>query len=156
WAFGGGAMTIVGPFLALIVTVLFMCTLRPVAVAAGLVAVPGGRKRHDSRVPLIGGIAMAVGLGFGSSIIGPPPYWNSVLLAMYLLVAVGTVDDRYELPPSVRLIAQSCAAMLVVFGAELSVTHLGAPRFFVLTLGPVSIAITSPHIVSVNTSSHYI
>lgn len=142
-------MTIVGPFLALIVTVLFMFTLRPVAVEVGLVDVPGGRKRHDSRVPLIGGIAMAVGLGFGSSIIGPPPYWNSVLLAMYLLVAVGTVDDRYELPPSVRLIAQSCAAMLVVFGAEISVTHLGEPLFFDLPLGPASIAFSILFIVTV-------
>nr|MBO2514763.1 hypothetical protein [Gammaproteobacteria bacterium] len=142
-------MTIVGPFLAFVVTVLFMFTLRPVAVEVGLVDVPGGRKRHDARVPLIGGIAMAVGLGFGSSIIGPPPFWNSVLLAMYLLVAVGTVDDRYELPPSVRLIAQSCAAMLIVFGAELSVTHLGAPLFFDLPLGPASIAFTILFIVTV-------
>lgn len=142
-------MTIVGPFLALIVTVLFMFTLRPVAVEVGLVDVPGGRKRHDARVPLIGGIAMAVGLGFGSSLVGAPVFWNSVLLSMYLLVAVGTVDDRYELPPTVRLIAQSCAAMLVVFGAEISVTHLGSPLFFDLPLGPLSIVFSILFIVTV-------
>lgn len=142
-------MTTVGPFLAFVVTMLFMFTLRPVAVEVGLVDVPGGRKRHDARVPLIGGIAMAVGLGFGSSLIGPPAYWSSVLLAMYLLVAVGTVDDRYELPPSVRLIAQSCAAMIVVFGAEIYVAHLGAPFFFDLPLGPVSIAFSILFIVTV-------
>jgi UDP-GlcNAc:undecaprenyl-phosphate GlcNAc-1-phosphate transferase len=142
-------MTVVGPFLALIVTVLFMFTLRPVAVEVGLVDVPGGRKRHDARVPLIGGIAMTVGLGFGSSLVGAPVFWNSVLLSVYLLVAVGTVDDRYELPPSVRLIAQSCAAMLVVFGAEISVTHLGAPLFFELPLGPITIIFSILFIVTV-------
>jgi len=142
-------MTIVGPFLALVVTVLFMFTLRPVAVEVGLVDVPGGRKRHDARVPLIGGVAMAVGLGFGSSLVGAPAFWNSVLLSIYLLVAVGTIDDRYELPPSVRLIAQSCAAMLVVFGAEISVTHLGAPLFFDLPLGPASIVFSILFIVTV-------
>ena len=142
-------MTIVGAFLALIVTVLFMFTLRPVAVEVGLVDVPGGRKRHDTRVPLIGGIAMAVGLGFGSSLVGAPVFWNSVLLGVYLLVAVGTVDDRYELPASVRLIAQSCAAMLVVFGAELPITHLGTPLFFDLPLGVVSIIFSILFIVTV-------
>src|SRR5690606_1706960 len=142
-------MTIVGAFLALIVTVLFMFTLRPVAVEVGLVDVPGGRKRHDTRVPLIGGISMAVGLGFGSSLVGAPVFWNSVLLSVYLLVAVGTVDDRYELPPNVRLIAQSCAAMLVVFGAEIQVTHLGTPLFFDLPLGAISILFSVLFIVTV-------
>lgn len=142
-------MTVVGAFLALIVTVLFMFTLRPVAVEVGLVDVPGGRKRHDTRVPLIGGIAMAVGLGFGSSLVGAPVFWNSVLLGVYLLVAVGTVDDRYELPPNVRLIAQSCAAMLVVFGAELAVTDLGSPLFFDLPLGAFSIIFSILFIVTV-------
>jgi UDP-GlcNAc:undecaprenyl-phosphate/decaprenyl-phosphate GlcNAc-1-phosphate transferase len=130
-------MTIVGAFLAFIVTVLFIFALRPVAEEVGLVDVPGGRKRHETRVPLIGGVAMAVGLGFGSSFVGAPPFWYSVLLGIYLLVAVGTVDDRYELSPGVRLIAQTCAAMLVVFGAQMSVTHLGSPLFFDLPLGPL-------------------
>lgn len=128
-------MTIVGAFLALFVTVVFLFVLRPVAVEVGLVDVPGGVKRHSARVPLIGGIAMAVGLGFGSSLVGAPDFWHPVLLGVYLLVAVGTVDDRHELSPSVRLIAHSCAAALVVFGAGLVVVNLGAPLFFDLPLG---------------------
>jgi UDP-GlcNAc:undecaprenyl-phosphate/decaprenyl-phosphate GlcNAc-1-phosphate transferase len=131
-------VTVVGAFLAFVVTVVFLFVLRPVAEQVGLVDVPGGVKRHDDDTPLIGGIAMAVGLGFGSSLVGAPEYWQAVLLAVYLLVAVGTVDDRHQLLPSVRLVAHSCAAMLVVLGAGVTVSHLGSPLFFELPLGPVA------------------
>jgi UDP-GlcNAc:undecaprenyl-phosphate/decaprenyl-phosphate GlcNAc-1-phosphate transferase len=142
-------MTVIGAFLALIVTIVFLFVLRPVAEEVGLVDVPGGVKRHDARVPLIGGIAMAVGLGFGSSLVGAPEFWQPVLLGVYLLVAVGTVDDRHQLPPRVRLIAQSCAAMLVVLGADLAVAHLGAPFFFELPLGAFATLFSVLFIVTV-------
>lgn len=128
-------MTVVGVFLAFIVTVVFLFALRPVAVAVGLVDVPGGRKRHGAAVPVIGGVAMSVGLGFGSSIVEHPEFWNPALLGIYLLVAIGVIDDRFDLPANVRLIAQTCASLLVVFAANIVVTHLGAPFFFELPLG---------------------
>jgi UDP-GlcNAc:undecaprenyl-phosphate GlcNAc-1-phosphate transferase len=131
-------MSFVAPVLSLVVTILFLFILRPVAVEVGLLDIPGGRKHHRDRVPLIGGIAMALGLGFGSSLVEAPDFWSPVLLAVYLLIAVGTVDDRYELKPGLRLFAHTCAAMLVVFGAGLAVTHLGTPLFFDLPLGVAS------------------
>jgi UDP-N-acetylmuramyl pentapeptide phosphotransferase/UDP-N-acetylglucosamine-1-phosphate transferase len=39
-------MTIATVFLAFVVTVVFLFALRPLAVAVGLVDIPGGRKRH--------------------------------------------------------------------------------------------------------------
>lgn len=128
-------MTVVGVFLAFIVTVVFLFALRPVAVATGFIDVPGGRKRHGVPVPVIGGIAMSIGLGFGSSLVDHPGFWNPTMLGIYLLVAVGLIDDRFDLPANVRLIAQTCASLLVVFAAGIVVTHLGAPFFFDLPLG---------------------
>src|SRR5690349_17923562 len=111
-------MTIASVFLSFVVTVVFLFALRPVAVAVGLVDVPGGRKRHDVPVPLIGGIAMCAGLGVGTTLVDHPLFWNPALLGIYLLVIVGTIDDRFDLPATVRLIAQTCAALLVVFGSN--------------------------------------
>jgi UDP-GlcNAc:undecaprenyl-phosphate GlcNAc-1-phosphate transferase len=108
----------------------------------GLVDIPGGRKRHDVPVPVIGGIAMSVGLGIGASLTGHAEFWNPLILAIFLLVAVGTVDDRFELPASVRLIAQSCAALLLVFGANIVVVDLGSPFFFELPLGAFAVPFT--------------
>jgi UDP-GlcNAc:undecaprenyl-phosphate GlcNAc-1-phosphate transferase len=135
-------MTIVAAFLTFVVATVFMFVLRPVATAIGLVDVPGGRKRHGVPVPLIGGIAMSIGLGFGTSLVEHPDFWNPTILSVYLLVAVGTVDDRLDLPANVRLIAQTCAALLVVFASDIRVSSLGDPFFFELPLGLFAVPFT--------------
>jgi len=141
-------MTIASAFLAFVVTVVFLFAFRPVAVAIGLVDVPGGRKRHGVPVPLIGGIAMSIGLGFGTSLVEHPEFWNPALLGIYLLVVVGTIDDRFDLPPNVRLIAQTCAALLVVFASDLIVVRLGTPLFFEVPLGVLAVPFTVLFIVT--------
>ena len=135
-------MNAVAFVLTFVVTVVFMFVLRPIASAVGLVDVPGGRKKHGMPVPLIGGIAMSVALGFGTTLVDHPEFWNPSILGIYLLVVVGTVDDRFDLPPNVRLIAQSCAAMLVVFASGITITNLGQPLFFKLPLGLLSVPFT--------------
>jgi UDP-GlcNAc:undecaprenyl-phosphate GlcNAc-1-phosphate transferase len=142
-------MTVVAAFLSFIVTVVFMFALRPVAIAVGLVDIPGGRKRHDGPVPIIGGIAMSVGLGFGTSLVEHPDFWNPMLFGIYLLVVVGTIDDRFDLPANVRLIAQSCAALLVVFASNIVASSLGEPLFFRVDLGAFSLIFTVLFVVTV-------
>ncbi len=141
-------MTLVTAFLVFIVTLVFLFVLRPLAIAVGLVDVPGGRKRHGMPVPLIGGICMSVGVGFGASLVEHPVFWNPALLAIYVLVVVGTIDDRFELPPNVRLIAHTCAALLLVFGSGATVTHLGSPLFFALPLGVAAVPFTLLFVVA--------
>lgn len=139
----------VGAFLGFVVTVVFMFTLRPLAEAVGLVDIPGGRKRHNGPVPLIGGIAMSIGVGFASSLVHHPDSWNTVLMAVYMLVVVGTIDDRFDLPADSRLIAQTCAALLVTFGAGIVVTDLGTPQFLHVPLGLLAAPFTVLFIVTV-------
>lgn len=141
-------MTVVTSFLALIVTIVFMLALRPVAVAVGLVDIPGGRKRHDVPVPIIGGIAMSIGLGVGTSLVERPAFWGPTLLGIYVLAVVGTIDDRFDLPANVRLIAQFCAALLLVLASNLMVTGIGAPLFFGLQLGPFALPFTVLFVVT--------
>lgn len=133
----------VGPVvLTFLITVLLLLTLRPLASAVGLVDLPGGRKTHGAPVPLIGGICMSIGLGFGAALIDHPPSWNAVLLGIYGLVVVGTIDDRFDLPPYVRLVAQSGMALFVIYGAGIQVASLGSPLFFAAPLGWLSVPFT--------------
>jgi len=148
-------MSFVAAFLSFIITVLFMLALRPVALAVGLVDVPGGRKRHSVTVPVIGGLAMSIGLTVGASLAPHPDSWSSVLVGIYLLVAVGTIDDRFDLPANVRLIAQCCAALLVVFSG-LAITHLGEPWFFPLPLGSLSIVVTMLFVLTLINAFNFI
>jgi UDP-GlcNAc:undecaprenyl-phosphate GlcNAc-1-phosphate transferase len=136
------SMFVVAALLASLVTAVFMFVLRPVAEAVGLIDVPGGRKRHGVPVPMIGGICMSVGLGFGAALVPHSAFWDPVLFGVYILTVVGVVDDRFDLPPNVRLVAQACAALLVVFASGVAIKSLGAPLFFELNIGPFAIPFT--------------
>jgi UDP-GlcNAc:undecaprenyl-phosphate GlcNAc-1-phosphate transferase len=116
--------------LPLLVTILLMFALRPVARGIGLIDRPGGRKMHVGEVPVIGGLAMAGGLAIGAL------YSSSALegfafflTATAVLVFIGALDDRYDLPASVRFLAQICAALLMVGGADVSAVDIGRPFF---------------------------
>ncbi|MGE0114265.1 MAG: MraY family glycosyltransferase [Steroidobacteraceae bacterium] len=116
--------------LPLLVTVVFMFALRPLARGLGLIDRPGGRKNHVGEVPVIGGLAMLAGIGVGG-ILSPElvesyPYF---LAAIVILVVVGAVDDRYELPASVRFLAQACAALIMIYGADLVAYDIGRVLF---------------------------
>jgi UDP-GlcNAc:undecaprenyl-phosphate/decaprenyl-phosphate GlcNAc-1-phosphate transferase len=116
--------------LPLLVTTLFMLALRPVARGIGLIDRPGGRKMHIGEVPVIGGLSMTGGLAIGSlysyqAISGFPFF----LTALSVLVFIGALDDRYDLPASVRFLAQICAALLMVAGAGVSARDIGFAFF---------------------------
>lgn len=134
---GNGMSTIVVQLgLPLLVTILFMCALRPVARGLELIDRPGGRKRHVGDVPVIGGFAMTMGLlvasSFSASSVTGFPFFLSGLLT---LVVIGGLDDRYDLPPAVRFLAQMCSALLMVAGAGIFVSDLGDVFFN----GPVNL-----------------
>jgi UDP-GlcNAc:undecaprenyl-phosphate/decaprenyl-phosphate GlcNAc-1-phosphate transferase len=88
---------------AFLITLIFMFALRPVANAIGLVDRPGGRKVHVGIVPIIGGLAMYLGLLFVLPLVDPSAKGlTAFLLAAGLLVLVGVIDDRFDIPPRVR------------------------------------------------------
>jgi UDP-GlcNAc:undecaprenyl-phosphate GlcNAc-1-phosphate transferase len=135
-------MNFLAVLLAFMATLVLLHILRPLAAAAGFVDVPGGRKTHEGPVPLIGGICMSLGLGFGAAFVHHPAYWDPALIGIYLLVVVGTIDDLRDIGPNVRLVAQCCAALVVVFASGVQVTSLGSPVFFLAPLGIMSAPFT--------------
>lgn len=116
---------------AFLVTLIFMFALRPLAHAAGLVDRPGGRKAHIGIVPVIGGISMYLGLLVALPLAEPVSAgMTSFLAATGLLVAVGAIDDRFDIPPMVRLIAHGTAGLILCLGAGLVADNLGNLLFF--------------------------
>lgn len=113
---------------AFIVTVALMLALHPLAAKIGLVDRPGGRKLHDGNIPIIGGIAMFVGMAIGTYILGSPLNgFLSALLAGLLLVIVGAIDDGISLPPATRAITQIGVVLIMVYGANLQLSDIGDP-----------------------------
>jgi len=108
-----------------------MFALRPVARSIGLVDRPGGRKHHSGDVPLIGGIAMFLGVVAGGSLIAEPNLAIlSLAVASLFLVIVGVVDDIHAVRPIVRVLIQVSAILLMIYGANLSLASIGNPFGF--------------------------
>ena len=111
-----------------VVTVTVMLALHPLAIRIGLVDDPGGRKRHDGKIPVIGGLAMFVGMIVGEFLIGPPTMaFLTALVAGFLLVTIGAIDDSIALPPATRVITQISAVLIVIYGAGLQLADIGDP-----------------------------
>src|SRR5690348_3597379 len=109
-----------------VITILAIVALRPVAVAIDLVDRPGGRKTHHGEVPIVGGIAIflgvVMGVGLVSKVVSVMPEFLS---ACALLVTIGLLDDRFELSPWARLPVQIAASILMMVGTGALVTTLG-------------------------------
>ena len=105
---------------------LFMVVLQPLARHLGLLDRPGGHKTHDGEVPVIGGIAMYMGLAV-ATLLGATlaEHGYATLGVAVLMVLVGGLDDRFNLPPVTRLYAHLMAAILLVFWTGFIVPDLG-------------------------------
>ena len=121
---------ILGLSLPLLVTILFMLALRPLARSIGLIDRPGGRKMHIGEIPVIGGLAMFAGFLISSLYSYQQfPDYPYLAAGLAVLVFVGVLDDRFDLPAPVRFIGQTCAALLMVGGANLVASDLGTIFF---------------------------
>lgn len=111
---------------ALVVTLAAMTALRPVAFMIDLVDRPGGRKMHSGVVPVVGGLAMLIGVVLGLAVV-PSTFgaFSFFVVSATLLVVIGLLDDRFMLSPQMRLLAQFMAVLPMVFGAGISVHTLG-------------------------------
>ena len=121
---------------AFMVTVAALLLLRPLAEAFGLIDKPGGRKMHHGHIPVVGGLAMTVGFVLAAMAAGRLTHSQLVLLMLGVFMAVlGALDDRFDVPPKVRLFAHVSAALVLVFGTQSVLGSLGD----LLGWGPLSL-----------------
>jgi UDP-GlcNAc:undecaprenyl-phosphate GlcNAc-1-phosphate transferase len=130
---------------AFALTTAFMFMLRPIALNAGLLDRPGGRKSHIGDVPIIGGVAMFIGMFAGIHILtGTNAGVSSLTLASLILVMIGVADDKHPVPAAVRIVAQISTVLIMVYGADLLLYELGDPfGTGLIYLGPFALIFTT-------------
>ena len=133
-----------GSAIALLVTIVFMSALRPAARSVGLVDRPGGRKAHIGEVPIIGGVAMFIGVFAGlATLQGASVLIMTLLLASFLLVVIGVLDDKYALTAGVRVAIQVAAVLIMFYGSGFRLADIGDPfGLGVISLGPFELVFT--------------
>jgi UDP-GlcNAc:undecaprenyl-phosphate GlcNAc-1-phosphate transferase len=111
---------------AFALTVVLLILLAPLARWLGLVDRPNSRKHHHGEVPLIGGVAIFIGL------LVLVPFFVDMSAGLYwyfaaagLLVVAGVLDDRFNINVKLRIIIEVVAALMMIFGANLWVGDLG-------------------------------
>ena len=115
-------------FCSFFVCALAILALRPIAIAVDLIDHPGGRKAHGGDVPIVGGLAMFVGVVLGVGLLPlPGAVGGAYLAACAVLVTMGLIDDRFGLSPWARFPGQTTAALVLMTGCGAAVTTLGDP-----------------------------
>ena len=116
-------------FLAIAILTLTWFILRITSGAAyriGLLDHPNHpRKQHQRPIPLVGGIAIYIGLAV--VLLGSVPSEKELyfLLAGAVLITIGSLDDRFELGVWSRLLAQLIASLIMTLGAGVRIESLG-------------------------------
>jgi UDP-GlcNAc:undecaprenyl-phosphate/decaprenyl-phosphate GlcNAc-1-phosphate transferase len=107
-------------------TFIVIFLLRPFAISINLVDNPNSRKPHTGSVPLIGGIAMFIGIAF-SIIVSTYDLnqYDYFLLASSIIVIIGVLDDHRNISVSLRLFFQIIVAIIIVTVGDTSIESLG-------------------------------
>jgi len=111
---------------AFLVAAIVARGLSHIAERIGLVDEPGGRKQHEGRTPITGGIGIYVGFfaaTLGSGLVTGPTL--ALVVALLLLVAGGAADDMHDIKPTAKFWMQLIAALFMTSWAGIYVWLLG-------------------------------
>jgi UDP-GlcNAc:undecaprenyl-phosphate/decaprenyl-phosphate GlcNAc-1-phosphate transferase len=118
------------PFLPILIalstTFIAISLLRPFARIINLLDEPNNRKQHAGSIPLIGGIAMYIGLfvTFLSTSTDMNQF-NYLLITTLIIVIVGVFDDYKNISISLRLFFQVLVSIIVVTVGDISIGSFG-------------------------------
>jgi UDP-GlcNAc:undecaprenyl-phosphate/decaprenyl-phosphate GlcNAc-1-phosphate transferase len=117
--------------IAAAVTALMTPVTMRLARALGAIDEPRERGLSERPTPLLGGLAIFAGALVAALIWLPGGYktehqlWHGVLIAAAVITVVGALDDRFDLPPVVKLAGQVVAAIFAVhFGVAVKAITL--------------------------------
>jgi UDP-GlcNAc:undecaprenyl-phosphate GlcNAc-1-phosphate transferase len=107
-------------FSIFVLCVALIVILRKAAVIVALVDHPDARKQHSGAVPLCGGLAIFTTFAIVTYFSGHLQafglnFWGGLAI----VVAIGTLDDRYPLPASLRLMMQFLVASILIAGVDI-------------------------------------
>lgn len=111
---------------AFIGTALAIACLRPISTKLQLVDLPNHRKQHIGAIPLIGGIAICLGVYL--SVFLTLPLHNAITLMLACagcMMIIGAIDDAKDISPWLRLSVQAMLILVLCLGTNISLHQFG-------------------------------
>jgi len=137
--------------ISMFTTIVLIPIFSSVAVKLNFLDMPNERKVHASPIPKVGGIAMTLGIVIPILLWAPVNnFVRSVMLASWIIVIFGIVDDFKNINYKIKFAGQVAAALIVIYFGDLQIQTLGGllPIGFELP-GFISIPLTLLFIVGV-------
>src|SRR5699024_10971084 len=118
---------------------------------------PNERKIHISPRPTLGGLAIFVSFLIGLAILQPDSkYHIAIIGGAFVIIALGVMDDLFELSPKIKLLVQIAVAVFVVFWGGLQVEFINLPFGGQVEFGFFSSIITILWIVGITNAMNLI
>lgn len=114
--------------MSFLLVVGLIAALIPLAKRVELLDTPHGHKTHQQPTPLVGGIAIygaLLVLVFFQGVWPDFSAYRDIVLAAFLLVLFGVIDDYRHLPVPIRLVSQVFVATAVCLVTGIEITSLG-------------------------------
>ncbi len=99
--------------------------LRGLAPRLGLLDSPDERKRHDAPVPLVGGIAVYFAVAVSIVVFVPHSITAIFAVIAGIVLVLGVIDDRLDVPARYRIVAQLVIAWLTVAYGGVEIHRIG-------------------------------
>lgn len=109
-----------------LITLLAILLLRPLSYTVNWLDKPGGRKKHIQDVPMIGGLALFLGLSvtLWNQLCIAKPYWI-FWLGSGLLLLIALLDDFVSIRPGYRFLLQFVVIIAMAVLGDATVSYLG-------------------------------
>ena len=123
----------------LLLTLLITPMVIRLAIKYNCIDNPGKRSFHKNPTPRWGGLAFFIGILPIFLFIEMNRQIASYLIASFLLITMGGIDDWKPLGWKIKLLGSILATTIVIFGGEVIIYHIGSYSFF----GKVSLEMLS-------------
>ena len=113
-------------FIAITTTFIAISLLRSFALSINLVDYPSNRKQHSGSVPLIGGIAMFIGLVVSILLADIDLNKYSIyFLGSLIIVMIGFLDDYRDISVFLRILFQTFVAIIIASAGNILIESFG-------------------------------
>lgn len=148
-------------FLIVLVTFIASVILVPIIIKiahhVNALDIPNERKVHTKPIPRLGGLAIFLAFLLGTILFSRTSItMNAILIASFIIVLTGMIDDIKPLSAKTKLVPEIIAAIIVIFYGNIVLNHIDILGLNIDFPAPLNYIITGIFIVGITNAINLI